>query len=75
MKKEEMKFEDKMAKLEELVSLLEKDDVKIDESIELYKEAMKLVSDCNKQLKGIEEQISKMVDENGNLIDFEVEAN
>ena len=48
MKKDEMKFEDKMNKLEELVTELEKDDIKIDESIEVYKEAMKLVTECDK---------------------------
>ena len=73
MKKDEMKFEDKMNKLEELVTELEKDDIKIDESIEVYKEAMKLVTECDKQLKDIEEQVSKMVNENGDFVNFEIE--
>ena len=69
----EMKFEEKMAKLEELVSELEKDDIKIDDSIEKYKEAIGLVNDCNKQLKSIEEQIVKIVADDGTINDFEVE--
>lgn len=71
--KQEMKFEDKMAKLESLVSELEKDNVQIDDSIEIYKEAIGLVNECDKQLKAVEEQISKMVTEDGKLVDFEIE--
>ena len=70
---QEMKFEDKMAKLESLVSELEKDNVQIDDSIEIYKEAIWLVNECDKQLKAVEEQISKMVTEDGKLVDFEIE--
>lgn len=69
----EMKFEEKMAKLESLVSELEKDDIQIDDSIEIYKEAVGLVNECDKQLKAVEEQISKMVTEDGKLVDFEIE--
>ena len=69
----EMKFEDKMAKLEELVSELEKEDIKIDDSIEKYKEAVGLVNECNKQLKSIEEQVAKIVAEDGTVSNFEVE--
>lgn len=68
-----MKFEEKMAKLEELVTELEKEDIKIDDSIEKYKEAIGLVNDCNKQLKSIEEQIVKIVAADGTINDFEVE--
>lgn len=70
---QEMKFEDKMTKLESLVSELEKDNVQIDDSIEIYKEAIGLVNECDKQLKAVEEQISKMVTEDGKLVDFEIE--
>ena len=69
----EMKFEEKMAKLEELVTELEKEDIKIDDSIEKYKEAIGLVNDCNKQLKSIEEQIVKIVADDDTINDFEVE--
>ncbi len=67
----EMKFEEKMAKLEELVSELEKEDIQIDDSIEKYKEAIGLVNECSKQLKSIEEQVAKIVAEDGSLQDFD----
>lgn len=69
----EMKFEDKMAKLEELVSELEKEDIKIDDSIEKYKEAIGLVNECNQQLKSIEEQVAKIVNEDGTINNFNSE--
>lgn len=69
----EMKFEEKMAKLEELITELEKEDIKIDDSIEKYKEAIGLVNECNQQLKSIEEQIVKIVSENGAINNFEAE--
>jgi len=69
----EMKFEEKMAKLEELVNELEKEDIKIDDSIEKYKEAIGLVNECNQQLKSIEEQIAKIVAEDGTVSDFKPE--
>lgn len=69
----EMKFEEKMAKLEELVNELEKEDIKIDDSIEKYKEAIGLVNECNKQLKSIEEQIAKIVEDDGTISDFKAE--
>lgn len=69
----EMKFEEKMAKLEELVGELEKEDIKIDDSIEKYKEAIGLVNECNKQLKSIEEQVAKIVSEDGLIKEFIIE--
>lgn len=69
----EMKFEEKMAKLEELVNELEKEDIKIDDSIEKYKEAIGLVNECNQQLKSIEEQVIQIVNEDGTLENFDAE--
>ena len=69
----EMKFEEKMAKLEELGGELEKEDIKIDDSIEKYKEAIGLVNECNKQLKSIEEQVAKIVSEDGLIKEFIIE--
>ena len=34
---------------------------------------MKLVSDCDEKLKSIEEQVNKIVNENGSLEDFVTE--
>lgn len=73
MKKEELKFEDKMKALEKTINELESGEVDLEESIKKYTEAMKLVQSCDKQLKEIEEQVSKIVLEDGTMDDFSIE--
>ena len=69
---EKKKFEDKVKELEEIVSTLENGDVSLDDSINKYTEAMKLVKECDDEIKNIEEKVNKIVNENGELEDFEV---
>ncbi len=68
-----MKFEDKIKELEEIIASLENGEVSLDESIEKYTKAMKLVKECDSELKNIEEKVNKIVTENGSLEDFEPE--
>ena len=68
-----MKFEDKMKALESIVSELEKDEINLDESINKYKEAMKLIKECDVELKAAEEKISKIVTKDGELKEFNLE--
>ena len=69
----EKTFEEKLKELETIVNELESDDIDLDSSIEKYTIAMKLVKDCDEKLKKVEEQVSKIVTENGTLEDFKVE--
>lgn len=69
----ELKFEEKIKTLEQIVNELENDDVNLDESIEKYTKAMKLVKECDLELKTIEEKIAKIVNEDGTLEDFNIE--
>ena len=71
MAKTEMKFEDKLKELETIVNDLESGEIDLDSSIEKYTYAMKLVKECDEKLKNIEEQVSKIVTENG-IEDFKV---
>ena len=73
MAKQEVKFEDKMKELEDIISELENGEIDLDQSIEKYTRAMKLVKECNEKLKSVEEQVSKMVTEDGTIEDFEME--
>ena len=73
MKKENMKFEDKIKILKKTIKELESGEVDLEESIKKYTEAMKLVQACDKQLKEIEEQVSKIVLEDGTEQDFSIE--
>lgn len=66
------KFEDNIKELEQIINELENGNTDLEESIEKYTKAMKLVNICDKKLKDIEEQVSKIVTENG-LEDFKIE--
>lgn len=68
----EKKFEDKIKELEEIIEVLENGDISLDDSIKKYTEAMKLVKECDSELKNIETKVNKIITENGNLEDFEV---
>lgn len=68
---ENLKFEEKMQKLEQIVNELENDDINLDESIEKYTMAMSLIKECDSELKSIEEKIAKIVKDDGSLEDFE----
>lgn len=73
MAKTEAKFEEKITELEKNINELENGEIDLDESINKYMMAMKLVKECDEKLKNIEEQVNKMVLENGEVKDFELE--
>lgn len=73
MAKTEAKFEEKITELEKIINELENGEIDLDESINKYMMAMKLVKECDEKLKNIEEQVNKMVLENGKVKDFELE--
>ena len=69
----EKKFEEKIADLEKIISELESGNIDLEESINKYTEAMKLVKECDEKLKNIEKQVSEIVLENGNVEEFNIE--
>lgn len=69
----EVKFEDKIKLLEEIINELENEDIDLDNSINKYTEAMKLVKECEEKLKNVEDQVNKIVLENGETENFEIE--
>ncbi len=70
MEKKEKSFEDSLNELEKIVRDLETGDVKLDDAIEKYTEAMKLSKICSDKLKNAEEQINKIVKEDGSIEEF-----
>lgn len=67
------KFEEKMQDLENIINELENGNIDLEDSINKYTEAMKLVKDCDEQLKNIEKQVSLIVTEDGTLKEFDIE--
>lgn len=72
-KEKEISFEESLEKLEEIVKKLEVGDVPLDDAIEEFNQAMKLAKSCDEKLKKAEESITKLVKENGEIVDFQVE--
>ena len=68
-----IKFEDKMKELESLINELENGEIDLDDSIEKYTKAMKLIKECYTELKTVEKQISKLVTEENETEEFEIE--
>lgn len=72
-KKEEKSFEENLTELETIVKSLESGNVPLDDAINKFNEAMILSKECNDKLKSAEENVNKILKENGNLEDFKLE--
>jgi len=66
-------FEDKIKKLESLVTELEKGEIDLDNAINKYTEAMKLAKECSDELTKASDKVNKILLENGTLKEFEIE--
>jgi exodeoxyribonuclease VII small subunit len=71
----ELKLEDELKKLENIVKELESGDTDLDDAINKYTEAMKIAKNCSTKLNNAEEQVNKILTENGKLEDFNVNNN
>ena len=70
---DKLKLEDELNKLEEIIKTLEDGDLDLDSAIEKYTEAMKIAKSCQKKLDEAEEKVTKIIRENNELEDFDVE--
>ncbi len=66
---DEKSYEEKVARLEEIVSLLERGEVSLEKSMELFQEGVVLSNLCARQLSQVESTIEKLM-ESGATIDF-----
>ncbi len=53
-------FEEALKRLEQIAKLLEREDIALDEAINLYEEGMKLVDYCSKKLQEAQNRV-KMI--------------
>ncbi|MCZ6801821.1 MAG: exodeoxyribonuclease VII small subunit [Nitrospirae bacterium] len=58
-----LKFEEALARLETIVSELEKGDLPLDDSLKIFEEGIKLSKNCLKMLDDAEKKIEIMVQE------------
>lgn len=61
----EMTFETAMARLEEIVALLESGSCSLDESLKLFEEGTKLTAFCSDSLKKAEQKIVQLTQKEG----------
>ena len=56
--KKKLNFEGSMARLEEIVALLEKGDAPLEEAMALFAEGAKLLRECTRQLDEAEQKVT-----------------
>lgn len=72
-KKEEVTFEQAMDELEKIVEQLEEGDVPLEAAITIYKQGMDLSKLCHQKLKTVEDQLTQILKEDGELDSFAVQ--
>jgi exodeoxyribonuclease VII small subunit len=71
--KDKVSFEEAMAELEKIVEFLEKGDLSLDESIELFQRGVELSKLCGNRLDEVEKKISVLIeDETGEITEKEI---
>ncbi len=69
----EKKLEEELKELESIIKELENGEIDLDDALNKYTEAMKLAKSCSDKLKKAEEQVNKILTEDGKLENFNVE--
>jgi exodeoxyribonuclease VII small subunit len=70
MKEAKKSFEAAISQLEEVVQKLEKGELSLDASIEVFQQGIELTKYCNKRLDEVEKKISILIeDDNGGLLE------
>lgn len=74
MSKSEKNFEELITELEEITNKLEKDNLTLDDSVQLFEKGMKISKECNEKLESAEKRITMLINaETGEEEDFTVE--
>lgn len=70
----ELSFEENILKLETIVRELESGDVSLDLAIDKFNEACKIAKKCDLKLKNATDSVNKILNEDGTLNDFDLDA-
>ncbi|MFZ3577139.1 exodeoxyribonuclease VII small subunit [Virgibacillus sp. DJP39] len=71
--KKELSFEEAMEDLEKIVEQLEEGDVPLEKAITFYQDGMKLSKLCNDKLVNVQEKMTKIMNEQGELKPFDLQ--
>ena len=55
-------FNASMKRLEQIVSMLERNEIELEEAMKLFEEGLKLVNDCHLQLTQFENKVQALLD-------------
>lgn len=58
---EKLPFKQSMQRLEEIIGQLEKNDIELEKAISLFEEGLKLVNNCDSQLKNFENKVEELL--------------
>ncbi|MGP4107315.1 exodeoxyribonuclease VII small subunit [Virgibacillus sp. L01] len=72
-KEDNISFEEAMVQLEKIVGKLEEGDVPLEKAITYYQEGMKLSKVCSDKLTNVQEKMTQIMNEQGELEPFEVQ--
>ena len=67
MAAKQLKFQEAMSRLDEIVALLNNNELELEEAMSLFEEGLKLSTQCEKQLKKIETKMDQLVEVNQNV--------
>jgi len=67
MKEEEIPYEEAFARFEAIVRRLESDEVKLEESLKLFEEGVRLARICSAKLDAAEAKIRVLLEEGGRI--------
>lgn len=62
MEENKMGFKDSMNRLENIVSLLERNEIELEEAMTLFEEGLKLVNECDSQLTTFENKVQTLLE-------------
>lgn len=69
MAKKKKTYEEALKRIDEITDMLENDEVLLENSIELYKEGVELLSFCSEQLKKAEREITLLTKKDGEFFE------
>jgi len=65
--KQKLSFEQALKRLEEIVKLLDKGEVALEDSLKLYEEGSSLIAFCNETLNNAEQKVTMIKMDNGTV--------
>lgn len=60
---EEKTFKQAMNRIDEIIQLLEKNEIELENAIEIFEEGLKLVNDCDSKLKNFESKMNELMND------------